>query len=64
MADKPKFERAKPHVNVGIVGHVDSGKTRLTAAIAQVLAIEAKEQAQTEARLRATQAAKGGSDAA
>lgn len=57
MADKPKFERAKPHVNVGTIGHVDHGKTTLTAAIAQILAIEAKQQAQAEARLRATQAA-------
>jgi len=30
---KPKFERTKPHVNVGTIGHVDHGKTTLTAAI-------------------------------
>lgn len=53
MSDKPKFERAKPHVRVGIIGHVYHGKTTLTAAIAQALAIEAKNQAQAEARLRA-----------
>jgi elongation factor Tu len=33
MAEKPKFERRKPHVNVGTIGHVDHGKTTLTAAI-------------------------------
>src|SRR3989339_372001 len=32
-----KFERTKPHVNVGTIGHVDHGKTTLTAAILQVL---------------------------
>ena len=35
---KEKFERTKPHVNVGTIGHVDHGKTTLTAAIATVLA--------------------------
>ena len=35
---KEKFERTKPHVNVGTIGHVDHGKTTLTAAITQVLA--------------------------
>ena len=34
---KGKFERNKPHVNVGTIGHVDHGKTTLTAAIATVL---------------------------
>ncbi len=34
---KPKFERTKPHVNVGTIGHVDHGKTTLTAAITMVL---------------------------
>jgi elongation factor Tu len=34
---KEKFERAKPHVNVGTIGHVDHGKTTLTAAITKVL---------------------------
>jgi elongation factor Tu len=33
---KPKFERTKPHVNVGTIGHVDHGKTTLTASILQV----------------------------
>ncbi|MEE8556595.1 MAG: GTP-binding protein, partial [Myxococcota bacterium] len=32
---KQKFERTKPHVNVGPIGHVDHGKTTLTAAITQ-----------------------------
>jgi len=35
---KEKFERSKPHVNVGTVGHVDHGKTTLTAAITKILA--------------------------
>ncbi len=35
---KAKFERTKPHVNVGTIGHVDHGKTTLTAAITHVLA--------------------------
>ena len=34
---KDKFERTKPHVNVGTIGHVDHGKTTLTAAITSVL---------------------------
>ena len=35
---KEKFERDKPHVNVGTIGHIDHGKTTLTAAITKVLA--------------------------
>jgi len=31
---KKKFERTKPHVNIGTIGHIDHGKTSLTAAIA------------------------------
>nr|MCR4600834.1 elongation factor Tu [Clostridia bacterium] len=34
---KQKFERTKPHVNIGTIGHVDHGKTTLTAAITTVL---------------------------
>ena len=37
---KQKFERTKPHVNVGTIGHVDHGKTTLTAAITKTLAIK------------------------
>jgi len=37
---KEKFERSKPHVNVGTIGHVDHGKTTLTAAMTKVLAAE------------------------
>ncbi len=44
---KEKFERTKPHVNIGTIGHVDHGKTTLTAAITKVLAM--KGQAQYEA---------------
>ena len=44
---KAKFERSKPHVNIGTIGHVDHGKTSLTAAITKVLAL--KGQAQFEA---------------
>jgi elongation factor Tu len=39
---KAKFERNKPHVNIGTIGHVDHGKTSLTAAITKVLAEEGK----------------------
>jgi len=38
MADAKKFERTKPHVNIGTIGHVDHGKTTLTAAITTTLA--------------------------
>src|SRR5262245_11587414 len=34
---KEKFERSKPHVNIGTIGHIDHGKTTLTAAITKVL---------------------------
>jgi len=35
---KEKFDRSKPHLNIGTIGHVDHGKTTLTAAITKVLA--------------------------
>jgi elongation factor Tu len=38
MADQVKFNRNKPHLNIGTIGHVDHGKTTLTSAITQVLA--------------------------
>ena len=41
---KAKFERNKPHVNVGTIGHVDHGKTTLTAAITKVLALKGEAQ--------------------
>ena len=41
---KAKFERTKPHVNIGTIGHVDHGKTTLTAAITKVLALDGKAQ--------------------
>ena len=41
---KEKFERNKPHVNIGTIGHVDHGKTSLTAAITKVLAFQGKAQ--------------------
>jgi len=34
---KQKYERTKPHINIGTIGHVDHGKTTLTAAITSVL---------------------------
>jgi len=40
MAEKAKFERTKPHINVGTIGHVDHGKTTLTAAIMHVLKLK------------------------
>src|SRR6218665_3136565 len=44
---KGKFERTKPHVNVGTIGHVDHGKTTLTAAIATVLSTKFGGEAKT-----------------
>jgi elongation factor Tu len=41
---KQKFERTKPHVNVGTIGHVDHGKTTLTAAITKVLSLKGEAQ--------------------
>lgn len=38
MAEKAKFERKKPHINIGTIGHVDHGKTTLTSAITKILA--------------------------
>src|SRR5258706_189374 len=52
---KPKFERTKPHMNVGTIGHVDHGKTTLTAALTQVLARAGKATAKSYADI-----AKGG----
>ncbi len=37
---KQKFQRTKPHVNVGTIGHVDHGKTTLTAAITKALSLK------------------------
>ena len=41
---KAKFDRSKPHVNIGTIGHVDHGKTTLTAAITKVLSFQGKAQ--------------------
>ena len=38
MSDKEKFERTKPHVNVGTIGHVDHGKNIIATALAALLA--------------------------
>ncbi len=35
---KEEFERTKPHINIGTIGHVDHGKTTLTAALTKVMA--------------------------
>ena len=43
---KEKFERTKPHLNIGTIGHVDHGKTTLTAAITKCLAVSGEGQAQ------------------
>ena len=40
MAEKEKFDRSLEHVNIGTIGHVDHGKTTLTAAITKVLALK------------------------
>jgi len=52
---KEKFERTKPHVNVGTIGHIDHGKTCLTSAITNVLATKGQSQAKSYAEI-----AKGG----
>ncbi len=52
---KPKFERSKPHMNVGTIGHVDHGKTTLTAALVNVQARQGKATAKAYADI-----AKGG----
>ena len=44
---REKFERNKPHVNIGTIGHVDHGKTTLTAAITNVLAKKVKHKLKT-----------------
>jgi translation elongation factor EF-Tu-like GTPase len=58
---KEKFERTKPHVNVGTIGHVDHGKTTLTAAITTILSKkfggEAKAYDQIDARRKRRRAA-------
>ena len=41
---KQKFERNKPHINIGTIGHVDHGKTTLTAAITKTLASKGQAQ--------------------
>ena len=50
---KQKFERTKPHVNIGTIGHVDHGKTTLTAAITTVLASEGQAKAMDYAAIAA-----------
>ena len=54
---REKFERTKPHVNIGTIGHVDHGKTTLTAAITATLAVgggaTAKAYSDIDPRLRA-----------
>ena len=47
---KLKFERTKPHCNIGTIGHVDHGKTTLTAAITKVLAARVAGNAAVELR--------------
>lgn len=47
MNDKEKFERTKPVVNVGTIGHVDHGKNIIAAAVVSVLARMAKENFET-----------------
>src|SRR5690242_4603626 len=51
---KSKFERTKPHVNVGTIGHVDHGKTTLTAAITMVLAKKFGGEAKSYAQIDST----------
>lgn len=46
---KQVFQRTKPHVNIGTIGHIDHGKTTLTAAITKVLSLGADSTAQVQA---------------
>src|SRR3989338_3664485 len=55
MAEKEKFQRTKPHVNVGTIGHVDHGKTMLSAAISHIQSLQGKAREKTYADI-----AKGG----
>ena len=48
---KQKFERTKPHLNVGTIGHIDHGKTTLTAAITSVLAEKGGEHGRPQLRV-------------
>src|ERR1700686_5460111 len=48
---KEKFDRSKPHVNIGTIGHVDHGKTTLTAAITTTLAKQGIAQARAYAQI-------------
>ena len=57
---KAKFERTKPHVNVGTIGHVDHGKTTLTAAIT---AIQAKKGLAQQRGVRSDRQGAGGAGA-
>ena len=50
---KEHYERTKPHVNIGTIGHVDHGKTTLTAAITKVLAEKGLAQAEDYASIDA-----------
>ena len=45
MAEQKKFDRSKPHVNVGTIGHVDHGKTTLTAALSMNFSPEGEKKA-------------------
>ena len=49
---REKYERTKPHVNIGTIGHVDHGKTTLTAAITAVLAAQGQEIGRASCRER------------
>lgn len=47
---REKFERTKPHINIGTIGHVDHGKTTLTAAITMALAATGSAKAKSYVR--------------
>ena len=57
---REKFERSKPHVNVGTIGHVDHGKTTLTAAITKVLALNGQATAMDYEQIDAARKKKSG----
>ncbi len=58
---KAKFERTKPHINIGTIGHIDHGKTTLTAAITKVLHDRYPESTLHDLSMRSTRLRRSGS---
>ena len=58
---KAKFERTKPHVNIGTIGHVDHGKTTLTAAITRCCTTSTRTSTRASRSIRSTRLPRKGS---